>query len=400
MKNNNEICKLKELANYVSCIGVCYGNIQNSYFEYTGYQSNVALENGDFINRNGLPVNEKSIFDLSSVSKFFTIIVVLKTIEQGYLSFDDTIDKLDERFINLKEISIGDLLSYQVELRTSRRIEECSSIEEIESLLFNCTYLKNIGVYSDIPAMVVRIIVEKVMNKDFYLLIKEWILIPASMNNTYIKIPEDKLTDTVSNNYEIRIIDNSLIIDSNIERGICNDPKARVFAGEKFAGHAGIFSTIEDMNKLCRSFLDGKLLSEKYINMIGENKTGKLLDNGKYRKYLGYLSYSKHPVRMDSEVHPLLSDHTIAFGGYTGNQLTIDPINNVYLFMAANRCHYSVTQIIPASSIKEYICDNENYVIYNNKKYKYTKNFIYLRDDYVINPIINFLISQSTTKND
>lgn len=146
-------------------------------------------------------------------------------------------------------------------------------------------------------------------------------------------------------------------------------------------------------------FLDGRILSKKYIKVIGENKTGKLLDNGKYRKYLGYLSYSKHPVWMYSEVHTLLSSQTIVFGGYTGNQLTIDPINNIYLFMAANQCHYSVTQIILASNIKKYVCDNDNYVIYNNMKYKYTKNFVYLRDDYIINSIINFLVDISSTNN-
>lgn len=113
---------------------------------------------------------------------------------------------------------------------------------------------KYIGVYSDIPAVIARIAIEKIMNADFYLLIKKWLLMSSNMNNTYLKIPENELINTVSNNYEIRIINDKLVIDSKIERGVCIDSKARIFNGEKYPGHAGIFSTIEDMNKLCSSF--------------------------------------------------------------------------------------------------------------------------------------------------
>lgn len=366
----------------VSCLGVAYGDMKKENLFCLGTLSDESKQE----------VNPNSIFDLSSVSKFFTLIVVFKMIELKKISLDDYVYDLDNRFVNLKKLTIGQLLSYQVELRTRQRLEHCESIEELENILFEVTYLNNKGVYSDIPAMVIRIIVEKVMHTDFWSLIQKWIIVPCQLENTFVNIPQEKLLNTVSNNNEYRIINNKLVVFDEIKEGICNDGKARVFKNTKFPGHAGIFSSLSDMSKLCRCFLNYEILSKETIEEIGVNRTGeKIGDN--YSKYFGYLCYSKHPVRKFSEIHPLLSDRSMAFGGYTGNQLTIDPINHIYMVLFSNRCHNRMTQIIPVKDGEQYIVSNNLIptVKYNNQNYIYTKDFVYLRDDYVIDPIIQSL---------
>lgn len=97
---------------------------------------------------------------------------------------------MDNRFINLRDLTIEKLLSYQVELKTSQRLENCNNIEELEQLLFNVTYLNKKGIYSDIPSMIIRIIIEKVMNMDFFSLIEKWIINPCQLENTYLHIPK------------------------------------------------------------------------------------------------------------------------------------------------------------------------------------------------------------------
>src|SRR5699024_6126188 len=181
------------------------------------------------------------------------------------LSLDDIVYDLDNRFINLRDLTIEKLLSYQVELKTSQRLENCNNIEELEQLLFNVTYLNKKGIYSYIPSMIIRIIIEIVMNMDFLSLIERWIINPFQLENTYLHIRNKKLTNTVSNNNEHRIINGQFITFDNINKGICNDGKARIFKNNKFAGHAGIFSSISDMSKLCKYFLNNKLLTQETI---------------------------------------------------------------------------------------------------------------------------------------
>lgn len=368
-----------------SCLCVAYGDLYHDNFFCVGTLSD---------NSNQL-VNKDSIFDLSSVSKFFTLIVVFKVIELKKLSLDDIVYDLDNRFINLRDLTIEKLLSYQVELKTSQRLENCNNIEELEQLLFNVTYLNKKGIYSDIPSMIIRIIIEKVMNMDFFSLIEKWIINPCQLENTYLHIPKKKLTNTVSNNNEHRIINGQFITFDNINKGICNDGKARIFKNNKFAGHAGIFSSISDMSKLCKYFLNNKLLTQETIEKLGINKTGEKIEDS-YTKYFGYLCYSKHPIRKFSEIHSLLSDCSIAFGGYTGNQLTIDPINKIYIFLASNRCHNRITQIISEKDIQQYIIKNNDIdlVKFQNKEYIYTKNFVYIRDNLIIDPIVNEILKK------
>ena len=371
--------------NMASGLCVTFGNTNNDYFYCGG-----TLSDDDICE-----TNINSIFDLSSVSKFFTLIIVFKVIELKMISLDDKVADIDKRFINLNNITIADLLSYQVELKTNRRLENCNSIEELEHLLFNVTYLENRGIYSDIPSMIIRIIIEKITNQDFFSLIEKWIIKPCELKNTYIKIPDHMLSNTVSNNYEHRIINDKFITYDHITKGICNDGKARVFKNIKFAGHAGIFSSISDISKLCNKFLNYEILSKETVFSLGVNRTGEKI-NGNYTKFFGYLCYSKHPIRMYSEIHQQLSENTIAFGGYTGNQLTIDPVNNIYIFMAANRCHNRVTQIFPETDSTKYvqITNGLKTIKYHDINYIYTKDFVYVRDENVIDPIVEYLLGK------
>lgn len=58
-------------------------------------------------------------------------------------------------------------------------------------------------------------------------------------------------------------------------------------------------------------------------------------------------------------------------GGYTGNYLTIDFENKLFLFMASNRCHNRITQSE---------CEEERQMWNDGKYYVYSKPFAWKRD--------------------
>lgn len=87
------------------------------------------------------------------------------------------------------------------------------------------------------------------------------------------------------------------------------------------------------------------------------NQTGRLIKDNDYIQYFGYLCYLKNPNVIRSEVSHCLSNKAFAKPGYTGCQITVDPINQVYSFIGGNKCHNKITYIHP-TRMQEIITEN------------------------------------------
>lgn len=385
---------LKELVytkKLVSGMTVCFGTSKYSKTVFLGNQQEVDDKEDELL----IPMKLNSIFDLASITKVFTCLVILKLVEKKQLCLTDTIKSLDERFANLSHVTIQDLLSFRVVLKTSQRIEECNSYKDIKNCIFNIEIEENPKrLYSDMGAMVLKYVAEEISGKSFYELVNLYILKPCEMHDTFVEIPLEERDRVVSNNLERRIFrdkEDSIhykIID-DIQLGIVSDGKARhinMFETQ-LHGHAGLFSTAEDMGKFSQALLQGKIISKELLEEISIDRTSHMgLPDGN-KGYHGYLCYVKNPSKRMTEVNHLLSTHAFALGGYTGNQLTIDSKNDVFIFMASNRCHNRVT------SVPNDIDASNGYVEWNNgKKYVYTKDYVYVRDEYVIEPITKLVL--------
>ena len=383
---------------------IALGTKKHQEILYLGNQQEVADNGDDEI----IPMAEDSIFDLSSVTKIFTCLMVLKLVEMEKIELSDKIYNLDHRFINLKEVSVEDLLTFKVPLKTKQRLETLNDLEAIEKEIFEIMPSEPEGrLYSDMGAMVLKYVVENVMNDNFYRLVQIYILQPCQMNSTYINIPEDAAKRIVSNNFERRIINGDYITFDKIFKGVVNDGKTRAINsfGIQLTGHAGLFSTAGDMAKLAIALMEEKVLSIENLKKIGINRTGKMIGENDATQFHGYLCYSKNPIEMNSEVNHFLSGNAFALGGYTGNQLTIDIENGVYVFFASNRCHNRVTNITGVSE-EDYV--QNGYVEWNDgKSYKYNKKYAYDRDDCVMKPAVElalkykcleYILGESTMK--
>lgn len=150
-------------------------------------------------------------------------------------------------------------------------------------------------------------------------------------------------------------------------------------------GHAGLFSTAADMGKFASMMLSGNLLDSQFVNKIGVNHTGKKNEDGTFSQFHGLLCYSKNPVAKNSEVNHWLSGNAFALGGYTGNQLTIDYRNQLYIFMASNRCHNRITSVSGMDIVYEAGMTLE---WPDGKRYICNKGYAFDRDESVINPAI------------
>lgn len=327
---------------------------------------------------NPVVLTEEHIFDIASLTKLFTSILIHKTIEKGWLRLTDIVYDIDDRFANLKDVSILDLLSHKIELWTDGYIGHASDYQSFYNMLFKSKVKKRGRTYVDSHYMVLSIILEKIYNLPFAEIIDNEIVKALDLKNTSFAVKDNQMV--VSNNYELV---NGKVVD-NIHPGLAHDLKARVAASCGIAvGHAGLFTTADDLLKVLISFIDNKkeLLSIESIDrMLSHddisNEIKQILYNlaqinnidisndyvdlnklfvqlsKKYNDESELLSlipktYNyggtryRNPIDKKNDIPLKASDRTIVFSGYTGPVFLIDFDNNIIILIMTNVCHNS-----------------------------------------------------------
>lgn len=301
------------------CLSVAFGTRENATLLY---------ENAD----------ENTIFDLASLTKLFALIAVMQLMERGKLRLEAPL---------IDGASIEQVLSYQVNIQSDGRVDAAPNREEALRRLFASKTLPQTGkrFYSDMHAMLIKYAVEKAADMGFFEYIKKHILAPCDMRHTYATIPATLLPFTQSYDREHRI-ENGRYILRHTPVGTPHDPKAALLSphGEDLCGHAGLFSTLPDMVKLCQGILNGKLLSKESLAAIAVNRTGEGMD----KQYLGYIVYVKHPNQHFSEVPAYMGKSAFGLSGFTGNHISIDPEKGLFNVFLGNRCLNRLTTLIPS----------------------------------------------------
>ena len=146
---------------------------------------------------NQINTSENSIYDLASISKLFTSISILKLASENIIDLNKDITYYDERFHNLKGVTLLSLLTFNTPLITKGRIDEKDiSYEESKNRLYNImvneNFLSTANPYTDLGAMVLKEVISKVTNQNFYDFVKENIIDKANMQKTSIFVnPQD-----------------------------------------------------------------------------------------------------------------------------------------------------------------------------------------------------------------
>ena len=344
-----------------------------------------------------------SIFDLASITKLFTSLSILKLVEYNIIHLDDKVREIVPQFKNLKDTTIFDLLAFQVPLKTKGRVDKANSKEEGEQLLFDIEIDEtnmNERPYTDMGAMILKYVIEKVTNLPYYEFLEREILKPNGLKNTIIKPTEEQLKRIVPTNQDGKYYkDGNYSISHDPKIGVVYDPKARIMGeeGMSLCGHAGLFSDQKDMTTLAKKLMNHKILDKKLLIELAKNRTGRILEEEnkqKYIQYLGYLCYSKNPNLPDSEVYHPLSGQAFASAGWTGTQLTVDPINDIYFFLAGNRSHNRMTYIDPIQRDKIKTDENGKKIITlpNGLEMIDATRFAWDRDSEIVHPTITLAI--------
>ena len=371
----------------ISGIAVSYGGLSGGEQFCYGNIREVRLQDGAFV-PDLAPMDENSVFDLASVTKLFTCIAVLQLCERKKIALSSAIGSIDKRFLPISDVTVEELLSFRTALQTTSRIDTAGDAEQAQKLLFDIRPgpAPKKKFYTDMGAMVLKYVVESASGLSYWEYLRQNILLPLGMEHTYADVPQELLPNTVCYNYERTVSGGQFCVDIDCPAGTIHDPKARLLRTLEPGpfGHAGLFSTLPDMTRLANGLLQNALFSREILLNIGVNRTGSALAEGGYSQYMGYLCYSKHPVQTFSEVPASFGERTIALNGFTGNHFSVEPDQNRYMILLANRIHNRVTALTGRADPNDH---TETVLWDDGKEYVVSQNFVYMKDKYLKNTL-------------
>ncbi len=230
-----------------------FENIRKKY-GVPGYTASIEVGNyhvklyGGNINYTGEPMPENALFDIASMTKFYTQIIAYNLMKEGYMHRDDRIIDLDNRFVNLGELTVDDILTFSTQFITNGRISDKKTIDEAKDTLFH-TNVVEVGKwnYNDIGLMIMKEVMEKLTGLTYPELVDKYIVKPLGLTDTHIIVPRAKyhlITGT-----------------PNFKEARVNDMGANALGG--YSGHAGIFASSDDLVKLMMGVRERDILPNK-----------------------------------------------------------------------------------------------------------------------------------------
>ena len=279
------------------------------------------------------PMSEHTIFDSASLTKVLAgAPAVMLLVERGKIDLDAAVAKyLPEFGVNGKEaITVRQLLNHTSGLRpdvntrppwsgsdTAYRLACAEKLQAKPGTVFR---------YSDINLFVAGFVAERVSGRPLQEFVRDEIYRPLGMNDTGFLPPAEKLS---------RVAPTELT-DGKMLRGVVHDPTARFMGG--VAGHAGIFTTAQDVARFARMMLNGgeldgtRVFKPETVALMTSVQTP---TNLMARRGLGW-DIDSGFSRPRGKIFPLGSyGHT----GFTGTALWIDPFSKTFWILMSNRVH-------------------------------------------------------------
>lgn len=270
-----------------------------------------------------------TIFDLASLTKVIaTSPSVMQLIQEGKVRLNDPVAAyLPEFAQNGKaDITVRELLTHFSGLSPDL---DLSQPWKGETVAFNMAMQVKPElvpgthfVYSDINFETLGFLVEKVSGTPLNEYASTHIFKPLGMDHTRFLPPVGWIPQIAPTQYD----ENGKML-----RGVVHDPTARRMGG--VAGHAGLFSTADDLAKYAQAMLAGtKILSRPSIEKM---TTPQQPARSASLRGLGWDIDSPFA----SNRGELLPVGSYGHSGFTGTSIWIDPVTNTYIIILTNAVH-------------------------------------------------------------
>ncbi len=323
-----------------------------------------------FGNRALVPTVEKmtidTIFDVASLTKpIATATSIMILVEQGKLRLNDTVGKFFPEIEDeaAKRVTIQQLLTHTSGYRPDFDLGEKWTGRDGMLAALKKERLRNPPgtrfVYSDIGFIVLAEIIERVLVDDVRSFAFRNIFLPLQMKNSKYSETVKAKNVNVTGGVETSLLtdEKNVAPTENIKgqnsylggqfegdektgnqmlRGQVHDPTAFRMGG--VAGHAGLFSTADDLARYCQMMLNGGILDGKRVmsaQTIARMTAPYVVAEDGSTRGLGWDMNTAFSSNR-GELFPLGSfGHT----GFTGTSVWIDRLSQTFVVFLSNRVH-------------------------------------------------------------
>lgn len=264
---------------------------------------------------NKIPADPKSLFKIASISKLYTAVSITKLAKENRLSLDATLadyfPELVGRIENAEKITVRLMVQHRSGIPNFTdnpaywANEQENGKKALEFALdLPATFEPDKGYqYSNTNYLLLRKIMDQVLGYSHEHYIKEKILLPLGLNNTFFSLSEVNIDDVMSGYYA----------------GIDKDFKFN---------ENGMLATAEDVGKFIRALNDGSVFEEgekEIYSSIYVYEHGGLVP--------GYQSLAEYHKDIDTVVIQFIN--TTNFNGYEWNLSEIN-INRIVKILKRN----------------------------------------------------------------
>ncbi len=304
-----------------------------------------------------------TIYDLASMTKVLvTGLLCAKLIESGELNLSDKIAKYFTEFDSdeKREITIENLLTH-----TSGFVNWLPFylISNFKSEISNTVASRHLAipinskvVYSDLNFLLLGFLIEKIYQKSLDEIAREKIFAPLNLKNTFYNPPEN-LQKRIAASENGNEFEKKTCIEQGFEiRNPQSQFRNRIIWGEVHdgncyfmngvSGHAGLFSTAEEVFKIARQFLPNQttLLKPETCELFRTNFTPNL---NEARSIAFQLAETP-----ESSAGKSLSKNSFGHLGFTGTSLWIEPETERIFILLTNRTHAHELPFVILNSVR------------------------------------------------
>ena len=273
-------------------------------------------------------LDQQSIFDLASLTKVIaTAPAVMKLLDEGRITL---LDPLTRWFPEFKGSERENTTILHLLTHTSGLTDfEVGTEQSMETAIHKAAAEKNHPLpgssfkYADINFILLGELVHRVSGRTLDAYCREEIFTPLVTTETMF-LPPVNLADRIAPTL-------------GINSGTVQDLNARRLGS--VAGHAGLFSSAQDLARFARLMLAGgaldgrRILSERAVEQM---TSPFLCSNGAVVRGLGWDKSSPFSAPKGR----LFSDASFGHSGYSGSSIWIDPKQDLFVVVLTNRLNY------------------------------------------------------------
>ena len=280
------------------------------------------------------PMNLSTVFDLASLTKVVaTLPVILKLIDAGEIRLDDPVAHFLPEFAqNGKEvIKLRHLLTHTSGLPAHKgyHLEDLTA-EQLFQRIYSEKMIGPAGtsvIYSDLGFITLYRVIETITGEKFEHYVHKEIFTPLEMSDTGFN-PDFRKDRFAATEYSDKL--------NGYKQGIVHDENTEALGG--ISGHAGLFSTIHDLQNFTTMIENNgvykgkRIVSEAALEISRKNYTP---FDSEFRG-LGWILKGLSL----SSCGDLFSDASYGHTGFTGTSIWFDPEVNLHIILLTNRVHF------------------------------------------------------------